>query len=146
MNDKEFDEFLEKHRLIDAMRKEIRSAHHKKTERRHYTIKDLDDIIDDKIESMERYYVKQVSNMVAAHKILAPKTYVKDNTHLQDLIIDFMMKYNDGVLLRRLNPYKGFIDEVIEYINIHAGYLHIKEFISVRKEEKQKSLDDLFWT
>ena len=154
MNDKEFDEFLKKHRLIDAMRKEMRQVH--KHSRSKYVIRDLDDVLEDKLESTERYYIKQVAGMVAVHKILAPRTYVKDNKHLQDLIVDFMMGYNDGVLMRRLNPYKEFIDRVVEYMDINAGYLHIRKFMPTvpegggeeekkgKKSKQQKSLDEIF--
>ena len=91
---------------------------------------------------MEVYYVKQVASMVAKEKILIPRLKVKDDMDLEVLIFKCMQEHG---MLERISPTEDFFKEVIEYIHLKAGYLHIKQLVpEQKKEDIQKSL--LFWT
>lgn len=108
-------------------------------------LKTFEEVLERKLESMEIYYVKQVASMVAVNKILNPQLHMESDRDLKRVIVQFII---DSGMNKTIHPSMRFVDEVMEYMYLKAGYLHIKEFLfyePVPKESKQLSLDELFW-
>ena len=93
-----------------------------------WALKDLGESLDEKYESTEWYFIKQIAGMVAVQKILAPQLHVKSKIELENLIAEFIV-VDKPIIRKRLHPSMEFIQRVADYMDVKKGHLHIKQFM-----------------
>lgn len=96
--------------------------------------------IDEKIISLENYYVRIIAGIIAEQYMLDNYTSITTRTNLYTTISIHISNKT------KLKVSHKFIEDIIEYMYEKAGYLHIKQYLPIlKKQEQNTTLEELFF-